>query len=51
MANPSKAYLGHSSITYLGHNLSSNGITLSGDNVKAIQNIAIPNDKRSLQTF
>jgi len=39
MANPSKAYLGHSSITYLGHNLSPNGVTLSDDNVKAIKTL------------
>jgi len=36
MANPSKAYLGQSTITYLGHELSPNGVTLSDDNVKPI---------------
>jgi len=39
MANPTKAYIGHSSITYLGHNLSSRGVTLSEDNVKAIKTL------------
>ena len=49
MINPTKAYIGHSSITYLGHNLTPGGVTLSDDNVKAIKNIAIPKTKRSLQ--
>jgi len=47
MANPSKAYLGQSTITYPGHELSPNGVTLSDDNVKAIKSIAIPKNKRS----
>jgi len=37
MANPSKAYLDQSTITYLGHELSPNGVTLSGDNVKSMK--------------
>jgi len=41
MVNPSKAYLGQSTITYLGHKLTPNGVTISEDNVKAIKNIAI----------
>jgi len=39
MANPSKAYLGQSTITYLGYELSPNGVTLSDDNVKAIKTL------------
>jgi len=47
--NSTKAYLGQSTITYLGHELTSKGVTISDDNVKAIKNIAIPKNKRSLQ--
>jgi len=47
--NPTKAYLGQSTITYLGHELTSEGITISDDNVKSIKNIAIQKNKRSLQ--
>ena len=49
MLNSTKAYIGHSSITYLGHTLTADGITLSDENVKAIKNIAIPKNKRSLE--
>jgi len=49
MANPSKAYLGQSTITYLGHELTTDGVTISDDNVRAIRNIAIPKNKRSLR--
>jgi len=37
MTNPSKAYLGQSTITYLGHELTSDGVTILDDNVKAIK--------------
>ena len=37
MANPTKAYIGHSSITYFGHTLTPGGVTSSDDNVKAIK--------------
>ena len=49
MINPTKAYLGQYTITYLGHELTPEGITISDDNVKAIKNIAIPKNKRLLQ--
>jgi len=49
MINPTKAYIGHATITYLGHTLTSDGVTLSDNNLKAIKNIAIPKTKRSLQ--
>jgi len=39
MANPSKAYLGQSTITYLGHELTHNTVTPSDDNVKVIKTL------------
>jgi len=49
MINSTKAYSGQSKITYLGHELTNEGITISDDNVKAIKNIAVPKNNRSLQ--
>jgi len=37
MANQTKAYIGHSSITYLRNTLTPGGVTLSDYNVKAIK--------------
>ena len=49
MINSTKAYLAHSTITYFGHELTPKGIRISEDNAKAIKNIGIPKNKRSLQ--
>ncbi len=48
---PSKCSLAKSSIKYLGHVISAEGISMDKDKVKAVNDFPIPKNMRQLQTF
>uniref|UniRef100_A0A131YJ66 RNA-directed DNA polymerase n=1 Tax=Rhipicephalus appendiculatus TaxID=34631 RepID=A0A131YJ66_RHIAP len=49
--NKAKLKLGLSAITYLGHQLSSEGLAPDPEKVKSIEAMAVPTDKSQLQRF
>ena len=51
LLNPSKCAFGMESISYLGHQISSGGITPLDDRVSAIKNFDRPESKKSLKKF
>lgn len=49
--NREKCLFGQSSVSFLGHNVSSNGITPLAEKVRAISDFPTPQDKQGLQRF
>jgi hypothetical protein len=48
---PSKCYFGNTSIDFLGHNMSNEGLTLAKDKIRQINSMMPPKDKKSLLSF
>ena len=49
--NPNKCFFGVTELDFLGHHISSQGITPLPDKVKAVQDFPLPNSQRKLRQF
>ena len=49
--NPNKCLFGVTELDFLGHHVSSQGITPLPDKVKAVQDFPLPNSQRKLRQF
>ena len=49
--NPNKCLFGVTELDFLGHHVSSQGITFLPDKVKAVQDFPLPNSQRKLRQF